>query len=480
MSRVLFMTETHKTMLLSGGFISFGPIWLSAVLKQHGHQCDITGVNYKEAEKVFESFKPDIVAYTAYTGGHNSMVEINKKLKKKFKFFSAFGGPHATFSPELIEEEDSIDGVCIGEGFEAFPDMVNRLEKREDITNVQNWWVRVNDKIYKNPLRPLLKDLDVLPFPDRGILDKYEASRWTRTATAMTSFGCPYKCSYCHNHQLHQMRVKGDKIFRQRSVDHVVRELKELRKNYPRIEYIVFRDEILIVDKDWVKEFSEKYPREVGLPFYCLTRPELITEEIIDDLKKAGVYYFGIGIESGNDYLRNVVLKRPMSKDQIINGLKILRDKKVKFSTYNIIGAPGETMETAMETWRLNVQCHPTFCDTFVLIPYPKTDIYNYAVTNGYFDPNTKYPETYHDKIVLNIDDKKRMENFHHLFGLSVEFPFLIHIVKLLIRLPFRPLYNGIRKFWKGWNYRYKIYPYKVTWKETLTTLYDELFISKA
>jgi radical SAM superfamily enzyme YgiQ (UPF0313 family) len=276
------------------------------------------------------------------------------------------------------------------------------------------------------------------------------------------------------------MRVKGDPIFRQRSVDHVIKELKEMKQNYPKIEYLIFRDEILTINKKWIKEFSEKYPKEIGIPFYCLMRPEIIKEEVIDDLIKSGMYYIGIGVESGNDFIRNKVLKRNMSKEQIIKGLKILRDKNVKFSMYSIVGAPHETLATAMETWELTVQCKPTFNDAFLLTPYPKTDIYDYSVANGFFDPSIKYPETYHESIVLDLKDKKKLENFMHLMGIAVEFPWLMPLIRnVLINLPLRPVYNRIRKFWKGYVYRYRIYPYKVSAKESVRIIYNELFVSK-
>jgi len=480
MSRVLFIAHIDRTMLLSGGFVTFGPMWLSAVLKKQGHKCDIAGTSYKEVEKTFREFKPDVVAYTAFSGGHVRMLEWNRRLKKKYKFFSMFGGPHPTFSSEMIEE-DGVDGVCRGEGFEAMPEFINKLEKREDITNVYNWWVKVDGKIYKNPQRPLIKDLDILPPPDRSLYNKYKDYRLARTATVMTSQGCPYKCSYCFNHQLHKMRLKGDPLFRQRSVDHVIDELRQLKRDYPKVEYIIFRDEILTINKNWVKEFSEKYPKAIGLPFYCLMRPNNIKEEVIDDLIKAGLYYIGIGMESGNDYIRNKILNRNMSKEQIINGMKILRDRKVKFSLYNIIGAPGETLETAMETWELTAKCKPTFCDAFLLTPYPKTDIYNYSVANGFFNPDTKYLETYHDRLILNLKDKRKLENFMHLLGVAVEFPFLMPLIKnVLIKLPLRPLYNRIRKFWKGYVYRYRIYPYKVSPRESVRIIFNEIFVSKA
>jgi radical SAM superfamily enzyme YgiQ (UPF0313 family) len=470
-----------RTMLLSGGFVTFGPMWLSAVLKKQGHQCDIAGLNYKEIEKTCREFKPDILAYTAFTGGHVSMLKLNKKLKERYNFFSMFGGPHPTFSPEIIEE-DGVDAICRGEGFEAMPEFVNKLERGEDITQVKNFWVKIDNKIYKNPVRPLIKDLDILPFPDRSLYDKYKDYRLARTAAVMTSQGCPFNCTYCFNHQLHEMMVKGDPVFRQRSVGHVMEELKQLKRDYPKIEYLVFRDEIINVNKKWVKEFSQRYANEVGMPFYCLMRPEMITEETVEDLKKAGLYFIGIGVESGNDFIRNEILGRNMSKKQIINGLKIPRDKNVKFSMYNIIGAPGETLDTVMETWELNVKCKPTFSDSFGLTPYPKTEIYNYSVANGFLDPklNDKYPETYHEGIMLNIKNKRQLENFMHLLGVSVEFPFLMPIVKnFLIKCPLRPIYNIIRKFWKGYVYRYRIYPYRVSFRESLRIIYNEIFVSK-
>jgi radical SAM superfamily enzyme YgiQ (UPF0313 family) len=466
-------------MLLSGGFVTFGPMWLSAVLKQHGHECDIAGVNYNEVEKTFQEFKPDIVAYTTFSGGHKTYLDWNRQLKQKYRFFSMFGGPHTTFSPEMVEEE-GVDAICRGEGFEAMPEFVNKLEKGADIANVKNWWVKVNGTIHKNEQRPLIKDLDILPPPDRSLYNKYKDYMLARTATVMTSQGCPFNCTYCHNHQLHKMRLKGDPVFRQRSVDHVIKELKELKRDYPKIEYLIFRDEILTVNKKWIKEFSEKYPREVGLPFYCLMRPEIIQADVIDNLIKAGLYYIGIGVESGNDFIRTEVLNRKMTKEQIINGLKILKDRNVKFSMYNIIGAPHETLETAMETWALTVKCKPTFCDAFLLTPYPKTEIYDYSVANGFFDPNIQYPETYHERIILNLKDRRQLENFMHLLGVAVEFPSLMPLIKnVLIKLPLRPIYNKIRKFWKGYVYRYRIYPYKVSALESVRIIYNEIFVSK-
>lgn len=481
MSRILFITEVNKPMLLSGGYLSFGPMWLSAALKRDGHTCEISNVEYEAAEKVCREFKPDIVAYRIWTGGHVKYAELNRQLKKQFKFYAMFGGPHISLVPDFIEE-DGVDAICISEGIEAVPEFINKLDKGEDITNVKNFWVKMDNKIYKNPPRPLLKNLDLMPFPDRSLYDKYELYRLSKVATVLASIGCPFTCTYCFNSSLTKVLQKGDPLHRRRSVDNVIEEIKEIKKNYPQIEYIVFRDEIFNIQEEWVEEFSEKYPVEVGLPFFCQVRIDTVTEKTADYLKKAGVYFVGAGIESGNDKLRNEILKRTISKEQTIKGFKLLRDRKIKFLTFNLIAVPGETIDTAFETLDLNIKCRPTYADSCILTPYPKTEIYDYAVAHGYLDPNIEYPSSFRGTSLLKLKDKKKLENLQQLFGITVGFPFLRPFLKLLVRLPNNSLYTIIRKFWKGYCYRYRIYPpqVRVSFRQSAESIYEWLFIHQA
>ena len=479
--RVLLVTEINKTLIFSG-FLSFGTMYLSAILKKAGHQCEVTSVDYNEAEQVCNTFSPDIIAYSAFTGLHIPMVEINSKLKKKFKFFSMFGGPHPTFSPELIEEE-GIDAICRAEGFEAVTNLVNKLERGEDITGTPNWWIKEGGKIHKNPIAHQVKCLDDLPFPDRSIFDKYPSYRKNKSFSFMTSFGCPYNCTYCFNHQLHKMLNKGDKVIRRRSVDNVIAEIKQVKEKYP-LQYVLFRDEIFTLNKSWIKEFAEKYPREIGLPFYCVLRANHVKDDIVADLKKAGVYNVTFAIEAGSDFVRNTVLKRNMSKEAILKAAGILHDHEVPFFTYNMIGAPGETFDMALETWDLNVKCRSTSTWAYLVYPYPRTELHDYAVSNGYLDEekSNKFLMTYHDKSILNLRDKREIENFHKLFSIAVEFPFLIHIIKFMVRLPLHNFYNLIRKVWRGYSSYTKVYPKtaRQSFVELVSGAIDVVFKSKA
>jgi len=127
--KILFLTE--------GFFIEpLGIMQLSSCLKKNNHETDLitTEENY---ESKIEEFKPDIIAYSVMTGNHKTFVNLNKGLKKKFNFVSLFGGPHATFFRDLIEE-DKVDVVCMGEGDEAVVELADKLEKNEDIKEIKN------------------------------------------------------------------------------------------------------------------------------------------------------------------------------------------------------------------------------------------------------------------------------------------------------------------------------------------------------
>ena len=114
--------------------------------------------------------------------------------------FSVFGGPHPTFFPEMIEKE-GVDAVCIGEGEYAMLELMNRLEQGKPADDIQNFWIKSNGTTKKNMVRPLIEDLDELPFLDRELM--YEGDKdlkLSRNKGFFAGRGCPYRCTYCFNH----------------------------------------------------------------------------------------------------------------------------------------------------------------------------------------------------------------------------------------------------------------------------------------
>jgi len=146
-----------------------GVLRLSSILKGAGHEVDLVVATKEDPVDAALRLKPDLVGYSVYTGTQRYYLELNRRIKAELPVFSIFGGPHPTFFPEMIEEE-GVDGVCRGEGEYATLDLLNALQGGEPFEGIQNWWFRLNGNIVRNPFRPLVRDLDQLPFADRDLL----------------------------------------------------------------------------------------------------------------------------------------------------------------------------------------------------------------------------------------------------------------------------------------------------------------------
>ncbi|MEJ2745079.1 MAG: radical SAM protein, partial [bacterium] len=300
--KILFISDAARNYSV-GGFEPLGIMYLSTPLTQAGHQVNICGVSDREIKKHMIFFKPDIIAYSATTGAHKLLLDINRTIKKEYHIFSVFGGPHPTFFPHMIEEE-GVDAICIGEGETAFLELVNKLAHRDDVTAVKNFHLKQEGVIYRNGVRHLIENLDDIPFPDRELFYTYDAARTSKMKTFIASRGCPYACTYCFNHLYNRLYPKKGKVVRFRSPDNVIEEVARVKKKYP-LEFVVFHDSSFLFDAEWLKEFCAKFKREIGLPFNCNARPDHITEGMIVSLKDGGCFSLAWAAEAGNDRIRN-------------------------------------------------------------------------------------------------------------------------------------------------------------------------------
>jgi len=354
-----------------------GIMHISALLKQEGHRTSLAVATVDDPIEVALRLKPDVVGYTVYTGTQNYYLDLNCQIKAQLPgVFSIFGGPHPTFFPEMIEH-GGVDGICIGEGEHATLDLLNALQTGSEISDIPNWHFNLNGEIVRNPVRPLLTSaqLDELPFPDRDLLyDVHPASRRNKIRPFITGRGCPYSCTYCFNKAYRELYQGLGKAIRRRSVGDVIREIKAVRKRYP-LEFITFMDDTFVLNRQWLQEFAIRYKAGVGLPFWCQVRADLVTDEMMALFKDAGCVSVSFGLEAGNDRLRNAILKRDMSREQILEASRIFRRHGIAFMTNNMLGLPTGSLGTDFETLELNVQCRPSYANVFLFQPYPKTEL---------------------------------------------------------------------------------------------------------
>jgi radical SAM superfamily enzyme YgiQ (UPF0313 family) len=460
-----------------------GIMHISALLKQEGHQTSLAVATEEDPVEAALRLKPDVVGYTVYTGTQNYYLDLNRRIKAQLPgVFSIFGGPHPTFFPEMIEHE-GVDGICVGEGEYATLDLLNALQAGAEISGIPNWHFRLDGEIVRNPVRPLLtsKQLDELPFPDRDLLyNVHPASRRNKIRPFITGRGCPYSCTYCFNKAYRDLYRGLGKAMRRRSVEDVIREIKAVRRRYP-LEFITFMDDTFILNRQWLQEFAVRYRAEVGLPFWCQVRADLVTDEMMALFKDAGCVSVSFGLEAGNDRLRNAILKRDMNREQILEASRIFRRHGIAFMTNNMLGLPTGSLETDLETLELNVQCRPSYANVFLFQPYPKTELGEWACQEGWMTGSfDDLSGSVSDDTILRFgseSEKRQIENLQKLFALAVEFPFLVPLVKLLIKLPRNKLFWLVYKIWKGYAIKRRMFPFRLTPREYVSAAWQYMRI---
>ena len=444
-----------------------GLMQLSSILKSQGHEIKLViaeKIGFTGLSKLMHSYSPQIVGYSALTGEHIKLLEINKLLKKDFNFKAVFGGPHPTFFPEFINEE-SIDAICIGEGDISFPEFCRRIENNENYWETPNFVVNNNGNIFRNSLMPLVENLDSLPFPDRDLM--YEADSDLLSEGKKLFFasrGCPYKCSYCFNNKYNEMYSGKGSIIRLHSPEYLIEEICKVKDKYSLNTIYIDDDIFPLKPISWVIKFSKLYKEKVNLPFSCNVRANLVTEESISLLRNAGLDSVWMGVECGNEEVANNILKRNIKNTKLISAANIIKKYGIKLVTQNLIGMPiRNSYKIDVETLDLNIKLKPTFAWSSILYPYPGTQVADYAKKNGFIGNIVPYLETNKRSTLFKFPkkEKRKIENLHHLFGIFVHYTFLRRFCNILCMLPLSGFYGRLFYFWYGFTLKTKIFPFQ-------------------
>lgn len=436
----------------SSAFPHFGVMSISAVLKDKGHKTYLLLVSEeKDLIKEIKKLNPDIVAFPCVTGEHKYVLGLALECKKA-GFMTIIGGPHPTYYPEDVIDKEGVDIIAIGEAEYAVLELLDRLESKDDITNIKNLWVKQNGKIFRNEVRSLIEDLDKLSFPDRSIYYRYSFLRKASVKQFLSGRGCPYQCSFCSNHLLQEIYKGKGHFVRLRSPESVVEEILKVKKEFC-FKTVSFTDDVFIISSKFLDRFLPLYKSKINVPFFCNVRINLVTEDIIKKLKEYGCYGVSMGIESGNEFLRNEVLDKNVSDEQIINAGMIIKKHGLKLKVYNMLGLPGETFEEALETVLINSKIKPDFAPCSLLEPYPKYKITEYAIEKGYLNKNygvDDVAESIYLPSKIDIKDMDKIINLQTFFFIAVKFPFLIPLIKILVKIKPNPIYRFFTKIFYG------------------------------
>jgi radical SAM superfamily enzyme YgiQ (UPF0313 family) len=339
---------------------------------------------------LLKKIQPGMVGISLRSSYFKIASEITKKINEDLSVPVIWGGTHPTIAPE--ECIQVADLICLGEGEDPVLELAERISNSQDYTDIRNLWIRKNGHLIKNELRPLIQDLDSLPFPDYGDENTYfiengqissgDPVLQTYNLNILASRGCPYHCSYCCNSIFNSLYDgKGPRI-RRRSVENVMKEIHALKDRFPNLRRIDFIDEVFAWDRKWTSSFIERYSKEIQLPFQCAQHPNMVNQETLRLLRDAGLERVEVGVQSGSERIRKEYFERPVSDRRLFEASRLLNQMGIVPFYDFIVDNPFESEEDRKQGLEFLLKLpRPFHLHVFSLIFFPNTIITRRALT---------------------------------------------------------------------------------------------------
>lgn len=406
------------------------PIYLAyavAVLEESMINVDfIDGVVEEHSIETFvyavKKSNPRIVFMECSTPSINNDLVTAKKMKEELKdTFVVLIGPHPTyFHKEILTKNKFIDAIVRGEFEYTIRDLSLKLLTGDGLEDVKGISYRDNNNVRTNDDRPLIQNLDNLPFParDRVRSDSYREAVFTgkKSTTMVTSRGCPYQCVFC----LWPRTMYGRK-FRARSAGNVVDEVEHVVEKYG-VDEIYFDDDCFTLDKKRAIEICREIKnRGIDVKWMCQCRVDNVDEELIKEMKRAGCHYIKYGVESGSQRILEL-MKKGITLDEARRAFEITKKIGIKTQAFFVLGLPWETDENINETVEFAKELKPDSAQFAVVVPHPGTELYDICSEKGWlkfdswedFDCRKALIETEN----LSVDDveKYRIQSYKEFY----------------------------------------------------------------
>ena len=405
----------------------FGIRMLSACLKEKGYAVNCIFLplrdekkdklhNFKTryCEKILADIKElckdsDLIGMSLMTNQFMQAVKVTEYLKNnRVQAPIIWGGIEPTVEP--LDCLKYADIVCLGEGEEALLELAERIAGGRPYFDTKNMWFRVKDDIIRNPVRPLVDDLDNLPLPDysgeghyiawEGRLETFTKERLSGFQgerfrsrdnrikyPMMTSRGCPFSCTYCCNSVYERLYGKVKRL-RFRSVEHVIRELDMIREKVAPVDFVYFVDDNFTArSPEELKKFCEQFKKRGGVPFFCQVSPLTINEEKMGILMANGCAKVTMGVETGTERISNMYNRGHFFKvhEKAISLIEGYRDRMKAPPSYQfIIDNPYETVGEMVETLKLALKLRKPWNNSiYSLMLFPGTVLYEKGLADG-------------------------------------------------------------------------------------------------
>ena len=375
--------------------VLYYPLWLAyatGVLEQDGFAVRLVdapaaGLDLPGLLSIADDYQPRLVVIETSTPSIYNDVEVVKAIKSHMPgAFALLVGPHVTALPEeSLQLSPAVDAVVRGEYDYTVRDVARALAGGSDLSTVLGLSYRNGEHgVLHNPDRPLIEDLDALPFVSEvyrrhlRVEDYFYSITRYPEVTIVTGRGCPYRCIYC----LWPQTITGHE-YRRRSVTNVADEFAYIARELPQVKEVFVEDDTLTVDQERCITLAEELIRRGNrLPFTANSRAN-VSYETLSRLKQAGLRLLCVGFESGDQTILNTMCKG-IKLEQFYRFRDDARRAGVLVHGCFMAGNPGETHDSLAKTLELAKGLNPDTAQFFPLMVYPGTEAYDWARRNGY------------------------------------------------------------------------------------------------
>ena len=361
---------------------------IAAVLERNAVECLITDA-YAEnltldviTDRIID-YNPDVLGLSCVTPVVPIVHEVIKRIKdRKPSIIVVLGGPHPSILPDEELDDTNVDYIVKGEGEFIFLNLLNELKGGRNFSRVDGLSYRENGKKIHNKTAENIDNLELLPQPAYHLLPMHLYSTPPQWSLASPSFqllasrGCVYQCGFCYVGMGKRMRYKNPKT--------ICDEIEYLIKNYG-CRQIVFVDTIFpISDKHANEVCKEIINRQLNkkIVWFTSTRVDVVNQDMLNLMHRAGCRLVTFGVESGNQEILDCI-KKHITLEQTVKAVKMAHKAKIDVTASYVLGLPGETIQTVLDTIKFAKKLNTLYAQFNIIVPYPGTEVYEYAVKNG-------------------------------------------------------------------------------------------------
>jgi anaerobic magnesium-protoporphyrin IX monomethyl ester cyclase len=356
-----------------------GPLYLSAYLKNANiGEIDVFDTTFAKDEQAFEQYlqikRPRLV-------GIQAVITTRIRTRNMLKIAQAMQIPVVVGGPDASACYDQYlnwgaDYAVIGEGEKTSAELLQFVMMQSDlgIEDIRGLAYKKNGEIMVNAQRPLIQDLDRLPFPDWKAIDiERYFSHWREkngytSLHILSSRGCPFGCAWCS-------RAVFGRTARQRSVENVIGEITSLWNLY-HPDSIWFADDTFTINEAWIEDFSDTVIHSGNIvPFRCFTRADKVKPAMLAKLKLAGCRLIHLGVESGSQQVLDA-MNKGQKVETIRKASKYIHEAGIEINYFIMFGYPGEKLQDIRATENLIQEAKPESIGFSIAYPVPGTEFY--------------------------------------------------------------------------------------------------------